>query len=94
MFFFKRIYGSIGYEKPLKFPNCRAVNQFIDLFKAVLTKNVKITPFIIKNTFHEPCKSSCVERKAIGQKYTRRAKIPIFASMTVANFTVLPEPPK
>ena len=41
-----------------------------------------------------PWKSSYVERKAIGQRYTRRAKIPIFASMTVLNFTVLPEPQK
>ena len=35
--------------------------------------------------------TSYVERKAIGQKYFRRAEIPIFASMTVVNFTVLPE---
>ena len=44
--------------------------------------------------FNNPWKSSCVERKAIGKKYTRRAKIHIFASMTVVNFTVLPEPQK
>ena len=46
-------------------------------------------------TLHpRPWKSSRVERKAIGQKYTRRSKIAIFASMTVVNFTVLPEPQK
>ena len=28
------------------------------------------------------------------QKYTKRSKVPIFASMTVVNFTVLSEPQK
>ena len=47
-----------------------------------------------QNASNQSWKSAYVERKAIGQKYTRRAKIPIFASMTVVNFIVLPEPQK